>query len=231
MTIILAVAFGILGVLLTARLLLVSDPRTLAGVARFAGPLAQEAAGLVLIAVGRVGFGTPAILAGLALGALQFRRRPRRIARPSRASVRAAAIEMDLDRRSGSLNGIVLAGRHIDRHLASLSLAELLEVYEDMRADRESRRLLEAYLDGRFPVWRKSPDVNGRPGQGSAPGSGAMTEQEANEILGLEAGASATDIRKAHRRLVQRLDPRIAAESLLVARINPAKAVLLAKHG
>ena len=58
-----------------------------------------------------------------------------------------------------------------------------------------------------------------------------MTEQEAYEILGLEAGASAADIRKAHRRLVQRLDPGIAADSLLVARIDKAKAILLAKHG
>jgi hypothetical protein len=231
MTIFLAIGLGVVALLLVARLFLVSHPASLARIARFAGPVALVLVGLALVAVGRVAFGVPAAAAGLLWGALQFRRRPRGRAISAKASVRTAAIEMDLDRRNGALDGIVLAGRHVDRSLASLSLDELLEVWEDLSTDPESRRLLEAYLDGRFPVWRERAKAHGRPGQRGAPGAGAMTEQEAYEILGLEAGASAADIRKAHRRLVQRLDPGIAADSLLVARIDKAKAILLAKHG
>ena len=229
MTMIVAAVLGILGLLLVARLLLVSNPVGIARAVRLAGPLVLVAAGLALIAVGRVAFGAPPVALGLVWLATQYRRRRRRLAIASPDSVRTAAIEMDFDR--GTLDGIVLAGRHADRRLGSLSLAELLEVHEDMRSDDESRQLLETYLDGRFPVWRNHAQPNGRSRQRSAPGAGAMTEQEAYKILGLESGASSADIRKAHRRLVQRLDPRIASESLLAARIDKAKAILLAKHG
>jgi hypothetical protein len=90
--------------------------------------------------------------------------------------------------------------------------------------------LLETYLDGRFPVWREDPDARGGEGLGVPPGTGAMTKQEAYKILGLEAGATAADIRKAHRRLMQRLHPDLGGTSFLAARINEAKDVLLTNH-
>ena len=94
----------------------------------------------------------------------------------------------------------------------------------------ESRQLLETYLDGRFPVWREDTKANGGDGKGVAPGSGAMTKEEAYKILGLETGATAADIRKAHRRLMQRLHPDLGGTSFLAARINEAKDVLLSNH-
>jgi len=109
-------------------------------------------------------------------------------------------------------------------------LAESQQLYRDFSGDPESRQLLETYLDGRFPVWRKNTETDGGEGLGVAPGSGAMTKEEAYKILGLEAGAAAADIRKAHRRLMQRLNTDVGGTSVLAARINEAKDVLLSNH-
>jgi len=231
MTIVLAVGLGVLGLLLVARVVLYSDPAAIVRLLRLAGPLGLGAVGLALVAAGRAGFGVPLAALGLLWLAVQSRRggRQRKIPIPSRASVRSAAIEMELI--DGELDGLVLAGRYLDRRLSTLTLAELLDVHQDLRSDPESSQLLEAYLDGRFPVWRLHAQANGGSRLGGPPGAGAMTEEEAYKILGLEAGASSADIRKAHRRLIERLDTRIASESLLAARIDEAKAILLAKQG
>ena len=82
-----------------------------------------------------------------------------------------------------------------------------------LSSDEESLRLLETYLDGRFPVWRDHVETETGQGQGSPASSGGMTKEEAYEILGLEAGASPADIRKAHRRLMQRLHPDVGGSS------------------
>jgi DnaJ-domain-containing protein 1 len=109
--------------------------------------------------------------------------------------------------------------------------AELQDLRHDLASDAESLQLLETYLDGRFPAWRThaEPDIGGR--QAGAPASGAMTEKEAYQILGLEPGAGTADIRKAHRRLMQRLHPDLGGSSFLAARINEAKDLLLSLHG
>jgi len=137
---------------------------------------------------------------------------------------------MELDHDSGALEGHVLTGRHEGARLADLALEDLLDLGRELASDAESVQLLETYLDGRFPVWREhaKADAGGR--QAGAPASGAMTKQEAYEILGLEAGASAADIRKAHRRLMQRLHPDLGGSSFLAARINEAKEILLDGH-
>lgn len=155
---------------------------------------------------------------------------PRRKAAGGMSTVRTAVLEMELDHDTGALEGLVLVGRHEQRLLGKMSLRELNELFEDMRGDGESRQLLEAYLDGRFPVWRKHANANRGDGQGVSPGPGPMTKQEAYQVLGLEPGASPADIRKAHRRLIERLQPDVGAPSFLAARINEAKDVLLTNH-
>jgi hypothetical protein len=58
-----------------------------------------------------------------------------------------------------------------------------------------------------------------------------MTKQEAYKILGLESGAAATDILEAHRRLMQGLGSDVGdGTSVLAARLNEAKNVLLSNH-
>lgn len=206
------------------------DPARVAGSLRLAGPVLAGLAGIGLMLVGRAGLGGMLISGALAWhlrsrGAKPARRTPGR-----RSTVRTAALEMELDHDSGLLEGVVLAGRHEGRELRDLPLEYLLELARDLSADAESLQLLETYLDSRFPVWRDHVKADADRRQAGAPGSGAMTKQEAYEILGLEAGASAADIRKAHRRLMQRLHPDLGGSSFLAARINEAKEVLLDGH-
>lgn len=204
-----------------------ADAARLAGMLRIAGPVALGLVGLVLLLAGRAGLG--GMMISLAVGWMSTgawrassRRTPGR-----RSSVRSAALEMELDHDSGALQGHVLAGRFEGRSLADLDLPDLLQLRGELMSDAESLQLLETYLDGRFAFWREDPQADIGDRQGSPPASGAMSKQEAYQILGLEAGASAADIRKAHRRLMQRLHPDIGGSSFLAARINEAKDILL----
>lgn len=127
------------------------------------------------------------------------------------------------------MDGLVLAGEHEGKALSSLSLGQLQELLGIVREDPDSRALLETYLDGRDAAWRKGahPDIDA--GQGGAPGAGAMADEEAYQILGLKPGAGAADIRKAHRRLTQRMRNNGGAV-LLLGRIDEACKVLLSRH-
>jgi DnaJ family protein C protein 19 len=57
--------------------------------------------------------------------------------------------------------------------------------------------------------------------------SGPMSRDEAYEVLGLHPGASETDIRDAHRRLMRGAHPDHGGSDWLAARINLARDILL----
>ena len=57
---------------------------------------------------------------------------------------------------------------------------------------------------------------------------GEMSAEEAYDVLGLRPGADAFEIREAHRRLVQFTHPDRGGSKYLTAKINQARAVLLA---
>lgn len=221
----------VLVLLSVATAFLRADPARLASSMSALGPILLALVGAAVLAVGRGGIGGIILVAAIAWYGIARMTRPKSRPAPRRRStVRTAALEMELDHDTGGLEGLVLAGRHDGKMLGAMGRAELMQLFRELSGDRESRQLLETYLDGRFPVWRKNAETDSGEGLGIAPSAGAMTKEEAYKVLGLEAGAAAADVRKAHRRLMQRLHPDVGGTSFLAARINEAKDVLLSNH-
>lgn len=230
MSIVIVVVAIVLAVAGAAALFLRADPKAMAGNARLVLPVGLGTAGIAILAAGRAGFGLLALAAAASLYMLFRRERPvsRLITRHS--LVRTAALEMELDHDTGRLEGLVLAGRSEGKMLGAMSLTDLGQLYQELAVDPDSRQLLETYLDGRFPTWRLDTQTYRGERLRVTPSPGAMTKEEAYKILGLETGAAATDVRKAHRRLMQRLHPDVGNASFLAARINEAKDILLSNH-
>lgn len=206
------------------------DAQRLAVVLRYFVPVVLVIFGIVFTLLGRTSislalFGLAAALFGRARGRSRGTKSARQTSR-----VRTAALEMELDLDSGAMNGLVLAGQFEGRELDALSEDELLLLYTELRGDPESVQVLEAYLDRRAPAWRDGFDADTDDGLGAAPAAGSMTEEEAYEVLGLAAGASEAEIRKAHRSLMKRVHPDTGGSVFLAARINEAKDVLLRRH-
>jgi hypothetical protein len=139
-----------------------------------------------------------------------------------RTEARTRFLQAWIDHGTGDVGGTVLAGRYAGRALDGLGDAELLDLHAECASDADSLKILEAYLDRRLgPDWRN---------RGTAPPRGPrtdMTREEALAVLGLTDGASAEEIRAAHRRLIQRMHPDVGGSADLAARINRAKDVLL----
>jgi DnaJ family protein C protein 19 len=79
-----------------------------------------------------------------------------------------------------------------------------------------------------YQRWQASRGRRSRIGGGAARrSSGPMSRQEAYEVLGLHPGASTSDIREAHRRLMRGAHPDAGGSDWLAARVNQARDILL----
>ncbi len=208
------------------------DPRLGARVIKASGGLASLGLAVFLGIRGQIGIAIPVGIFGLGLlgwvpfGPAGFSdRTEKKTGQTSR--VRTAYIEMALDHDSGAMGGLVLAGRFQGRTFESLDLTALIELLTEV--DEESRALLVPYLDRRDPGWSEHAQRDAAPGRGAA-SNGKMSEQEAYQILGLEAGASADAIGRAHRTLMKKFHPDQGGSTYLAARINEAKEILLRRH-
>jgi hypothetical protein len=208
------------------------DPRLAARVLKTGGGIVALAGAAFLGVRGQLAVALPLGYAGLSLlgwvpgGFSPFGRRTQKT--PGQISrVRAAFVEMELDHDTGDLRGRILAGPHEGVPLDALDVATLVGLLPDI--DDESRALIATYLDRREPGWREHAQGDAATGHG-APRSGPMTEQEAYQILGVEPGASAHEIGRAHRSLMKKLHPDQGGSTYLAARVNEAKDILLRRH-
>jgi hypothetical protein len=211
-----------------------ADPKQAARLVRQIGGFAALLLGAFLLFRGQIAVAIPVGVFGLGLlGWVSplwptiFRRTQKSSGQVSR--VRTAFLEMELDHDSGAMRGHVLAGRHEGAALEALDLATVIGLMREI--DGDSRNLLMAYLDRREPRWREHAQYDSAAGNGGgATFGGEMAEQEAYQILGLQPGASAQEITRAHRSLIKKLHPDQGGTTYLAARINQAKEVLLRRH-
>ena len=149
----------------------------------------------------------------------------------STSRVRSGLIEMTLDHDTGEMEGSVLAGAFAGQQLGSLDEARLRDLLAECQAgDQDGVRLLEAYLDRRFPHWREDSENKEQPRADAQPASDVVTSEEAYRILDLQPGATPDQIRQAHRSLMKKLHPDQGGSTYLAARVNQAKDLLLSRH-
>jgi hypothetical protein len=229
----------IFGILVLALLLWASnafasvDPRKLAPVVKFAGGFGALGGAAFLAARGQFQLAVPLGFAGLGLlgwlpGKLAgFGGRTQKS--PGQTSrVRSAFVEMELDHDTGAMRGRILAGPHEGVTLDILDVATMVGFLPEI--DEESRSLLIAYLDRRAPRWREDVQGDTAARHGSPRRGGKMSEEEAYQILGVQPGASAAEIGRAHRALMKKLHPDQGGSTYLAARVNEAKDTLLRRH-
>ncbi len=149
------------------------------------------------------------------------------------STVTTAFLRMSLDHDTGSMSGTVLRGQFAGLRVEELGVGDLLALLRECRAeDEEGVRLLEAYLDRLHPDWRDElaggrGSGAGAKGGGTRPTSGDVSVEEAYAILGVKPGASANEIKEAHRRLMVKLHPDHGGSDYLATKINRARDVLL----
>jgi len=135
------------------------------------------------------------------------------------STIETRYLRVQLNPSSGKLSGTVMDGPQIGRSLDDMQRHELIALLREIEInDEDSKRLLESYIESRFSDWASSEwDAD------HALSSSQLSVEEAQAILGLEAGASQKQIVDAHRRLMLKLHPDRGGVDWLATKINQAK--------
>lgn len=143
------------------------------------------------------------------------------------SEIETRILKMSLNHDTGEMAGRVLTGRFEGMTLGDLSRSELLAVLDDCRrVGDQSAQLMESYLDRMHPDWRDGEFDSGHETSGPEP-RGAMSREQAYQVLGLEPDATASDIKKAYQRIIANLHPDAGGSDFLAAQVNQARDVLL----
>ena len=142
------------------------------------------------------------------------------------SKVRSNSFAMELDHDTGEVSGRVLKGRFAGMDLMDLGEMDTRVLIAEVQHDPDSMSLLETWLDVNRSGWREyfaEQDASGNPGAETSQNPVA----EAYEVLGLKPGASAEDIRAAHRDLMKAMHPDHGGSAYFAAKINQARDLLL----
>lgn len=201
-----------------------ADRATVRRAMRYFGAFLVAALAVFLFARGQAGEALALIVAATALAS---RRRLTmlgggRKSAKQQSEVDTPYLRVTLNHDSGDMDGVVLAGRFAGQRLGELSRDELSALYDELgRDDPEGARLLDAFLARAYPgEWQQEA-------QTKHADDGPMTREEAFEVLGLAPGATPTDIKEAHHRLMKKFHPDQGGTTYFAARINEAKDLLL----
>ena len=232
------------GLILMGRWLLNAEPRDILRVAKWSAITFAGGVALFVLLRGRlewlfyaIPFLVPFLLRNW--GLMRSIRNAAKAARgptPGQSTgVRTAWLAMTLDHDSGAMDGEVLRGPYTGWMLSDLDDNDLRSLAHDLQSDPESLQIFDAWIE------RMRPDLAGggpedgassRQSTGGGPrkrDDAAMTRTVALDILGLKEGASESEIREAHRRLMMANHPDRGGSSWVAARINQAKDYLLGK--
>ncbi|MEM7067733.1 MAG: molecular chaperone DnaJ [Pseudomonadota bacterium] len=214
--------------LLFAFLFVRATPAALASTLRMLGPLLVVLIGLALSALGRFGYGVPLLILG-GLWWYHYRKKLawERVNKGDISTFRTAWLEVLVNQDTGQIDGLILTGPREGKILSGMERADLLAFYQELSADIDSQELVETYLDRKVSGWRKDTDARSAERKRSTPGPGAVTEQEAYQILGLEPGAGAQEISSRHRKLMAVINSEGGTSVYLVKRIDEARDTLL----
>lgn len=147
--------------------------------------------------------------------------------RPVRTTLIDALLQPDGRLRDGRIRAGPAAGAWLDT-MPTGAVVELLQLCR--LRDAAGAALLEPYLDRRAPGWRVDAERDRDPRTGRPPNPGAMSQEEAYQVLGLQRGATAEEIRSAHRSLMKRAHPDQGGSAERAARVNAARDRLLNRH-
>ena len=160
-------------------------------------------------------------------------------ARKSKSRIGTLYLKMVLDHDASLFDGKVIKGVYRGTVLSAMTLEELRLLQVEVSSDPDSVNVLNAYLDHVHAGARRDgaagagadadadADANGNDRQAHRRTNGAMSEEEARNLLGLPKGASAVDIKASHRRLIKQVHPDHGGTDYLAHKINEAKNLLL----
>jgi hypothetical protein len=221
------IAVIVIGIIV--RLLLAANPRNVARTMRWiVGGTAALVAGFFLLR-GRIEIA--AVVGAAAFSILRFGRiGPIKFesdtpSGDNSSAVRSRYIAMTLDHATGEVSGKVIYGEFQGIDLINLGENESRRLLNAVSGDPDSLSLLETWLDKNRAGWREWLATHPEPGPGVAIDEDAI----AYEVLGLKPGASAEEIRAAHRKLMMGVHPDQGGSNFLASKINEAKDRLLKK--
>jgi len=165
--------------------------------------------------------GAMALAAVVAVSRIVIKSDPRR-ARPSVqvASALCWALGLALAFTGKPLPGLILMA------LGAFGTGALAQRPRSRVGERERR----GRTTGGGPHFEGHANPGGGEGDVRRRRPGVMTEEEAYQILGLQPGASAEEVARAHRTLMKKVHPDQGGSTELAARVNAAKDVLAARR-